>query len=204
MKPFAFTLPPHAAGMRIGLYGGSFNPAHAGHRHVALTALKRLQLDAVWWLVTPGNPLKDTRTLPSLEERLAQTRTLANHPRFHATGIEALWGTRYAVDTVREMQGRTRGVNFVWVMGADNLATFHRWRHWKTLAHLLPIAIIDRPKATLLPLSSKFCQTFRQNRLPEHASRNLSLQPAPVWMFISAPRSSLSSTQIRHNNCIRT
>ena len=120
-----------ADGLRIGLLGGSFNPAHAAHRAVSLLALKRLALDRVWWLVSPGNPLKDTSALPPLADRIAAARRVAADPRIDVTGIEAALGTRYTIDTIHRLRTRCPRVRFVWLMGADNLAQFHRWRDWR-------------------------------------------------------------------------
>src|SRR5690242_8986975 len=128
--PLRAALPPHAAGMRIGLFGGSFDPPHAAHRAASLFALRRLRLDAVWWLVTPGNPLKDVRGLTPLAERMAAAQRLARHPAIAVLGLEAVIKTRYTCDTVRYLSARCPGVRFVWVMGADNLRQFHRWQNW--------------------------------------------------------------------------
>jgi nicotinate-nucleotide adenylyltransferase len=127
-------LPRHASGLRIGLFGGSFNPPHAGHRLVTLTALRRLKLDRVWWIVTPGNPLKDTRQLSPLDERMAAARRLMPEPMVDITGFEAGIGTRYTLDTLRYLKRRCPGVRFVWIMGADNLLQFHRWQGWREIA----------------------------------------------------------------------
>jgi nicotinate-nucleotide adenylyltransferase len=193
------TFPPHAPRMRIGLMGGSFNPAHAAHRLVALTALKRLNLHAVWWLVSPGNPLKDHTELAPLATRIAQAQQTANHPRIHATGVEAQLGTRYTIDTVRALKKRFPHTHFVWVMGADNLPSFHRWKRWDALARDIPIAAIDRPHSTLAPISSRFGQRFKPNRLPDHAARALPATHPPAWVFLSTRRSELSSTRLRKN-----
>jgi len=131
--------------MRIGLFGGTFNPPHEGHRLASLIALKRLKLDAVWWLVTPGNPLKENAGLPPLHERIEAARALADHPRIIVTGLEAQIGTRYTFDTIDHLTRRCAGVRFAWIMGADNLASFHRWQRWREIAALTPIAVIDRP-----------------------------------------------------------
>lgn len=147
-------LPPHAPGLCIGLFGGSFNPAHDGHRLASLTALRRLQLDKVWWLVTPGNPLKDNTRLPPLPERIRQARSVANSARIHVTGIEARLRTRYTADTLRALKRRCPGVRFVWIMGSDNLASFHRWNEWRAIARMMPIAIIDRPGSTHSAMAS--------------------------------------------------
>src|SRR5262249_19835022 len=137
-------LPPHAPGMRIGLFGGTFDPPHRAHLAASLLALKRLRLDRIWWLVTPGNPLKNTRGLASLADRIAAATALTHPPRIDITGFEAALGVRYSYDTVRYLVRRCRGVHFVWVMGADNLRSFHRWQKWRAIANLIPIAVVDR------------------------------------------------------------
>lgn len=130
---------------RIGLLGGSFNPAHAAHRHVSMEAMRRLGLDEIWWLVSPQNPLKAESGMAPLEVRLASARAAARHPCIKPTAIEATLGTRFAVDTVAALQQRFPNVRFIWVMGADNLAQFHRWRRWRELARRVPIAVVTRP-----------------------------------------------------------
>ena len=141
-------LPPVRPGMRIGLFGGSFDPPHDGHRAVSLEALKRLGLDQVWWLVSPQNPLKP-HAPADLGRRIAAARALANHPRIKVTGIEASLGTTYTADTLRKLQERLPGVRLVWMMGADNLASFHRWRDWQGIAADVPIAVFNRPGLAL-------------------------------------------------------
>ncbi len=183
--------------MRIGLYGGSFNPPHEGHRLVSLTALGRLGLDRVWWLVTPGNPLKNTTDLTVLHKRMAQCRKMADHPRVEVTGFEQDIRARYTLDTIMYLKSRYPRVFFVWIMGADNLATFHRWRGWREIAATMPMAIIDRPGMTLKALNSRAAQTLSQSRLPENEALSLATNTAPAWVFLHGPRSSLSSTQIR-------
>src|SRR5262245_40564042 len=133
-------LPLALTGQRIGLMGGTFNPPHEGHAVCAVTALRRLQLDQLWWMVTPGNPLKSGDGLPSLEERMAASRRLVSDPRIRVTGFEAELGTRYTYETVRYLKRHLAGVHLVWVMGADNLAGFHRWQRWREIARLVPIA----------------------------------------------------------------
>ncbi|MEE7494349.1 nicotinate-nucleotide adenylyltransferase [Methylobacterium oryzae] len=191
------TLPPSAPGMRIGLYGGSFNPAHLGHRHVTLSALRRLDLDRVWWLVSPGNPLKSRSALPSVEARCAQAREVARHPRIAVTGIESALGVRFTVQTLRFLTRRCPGVHFVWIMGADSLGTFHRWKGFAEIARLVPIAVVDRPGFTMTPLSARAARRLAPARIPESAAPTLALRPPPAWMFLHGPRSTLSSTQIR-------
>jgi nicotinate-nucleotide adenylyltransferase len=183
--------------MRIGLYGGSFNPAHLGHRHVTLAALRRLGLDRVWWLVSPGNPLKSVRALPPVEVRCAQARRVARHPRIAVTGVEAALGVRFTVQTLRFLTRRCPGVHFVWIMGADSLATFHRWKGFGEIARLMPIAVIDRPGSTMTPLSARAARRLAAARVAEDAASTLALRPPPAWVFLHGPRSTLSSTQIR-------
>ena len=184
--------------MRIGLYGGSFNPAHDGHRHVTLTALRRLGLDRVWWLVSPGNPLKSRIALPSVESRCAQARDVARHPRIAVTGIEAALNVRFTVQTLRHLTRRCPGVHFVWIMGADSLGNFHRWKGFAEIANLVPIAIIDRPGFTMTPLSARAAHRLAQARVPEADAHRLPTRPPPAWAFLHGPRSPLSSTEIRN------
>jgi nicotinate-nucleotide adenylyltransferase len=190
-------LPPRAPGMRIGLYGGSFNPAHLGHRHVTLMALRRLGLDRVWWLVSPGNPLKSRNALPPVEVRCAQARRIARHPRIAVTGVEAVLGVRFTVQTLRYLTRRCPDVHFVWIMGADSLGNFHRWKGFAEIARLLPIAVVDRPGSTMTPLSARAARRLAGARLPEAAAPTLALRQPPAWTFLHGPRSTLSSTEIR-------
>ncbi|MBN9438847.1 nicotinate-nucleotide adenylyltransferase [Bosea sp. (in: a-proteobacteria)] len=192
-------LPPYAPGLRIGLFGGSFNPAHDGHRMASLTALRRLQLDRVWWLVSPGNPLKDNRALPPLAQRIAFARNLADHGRIHITGIEAGLRTRYTADTLRALKRRCPGVRFVWIMGSDNLASFHRWNEWRAIARMMPIAVIDRPGTTHRSVSSPAGNWLARWRLPENQGGALAVRTPPAWIFLHGRRSDLSSTQLREN-----
>jgi nicotinate-nucleotide adenylyltransferase len=190
-------VPAHAAGMRIGLFGGTFDPPHEAHRAAALMALKRLQLDRVWWLVTPGNPLKDTRGLAPLAERLAAARALARHPRIVVTGLEADIGVRYTFDTVRYLVNRCSGVHFVWLMGADNLRSFHRWQRWRALADLVPIAVVDRMGPSLYAASGVAAAALARARIPESAAATLATRRPPAWVFLHGLKSPLSSTALR-------
>lgn len=189
---------PHTThGLRIGLYGGSFNPAHAAHRLVAETALRRGALDQVWWLVTPGNPLKNHDGLASMKERVARARAIAPHPAFKITAYEHSLNTRYACDTIRETLARNRHAHFCWIMGADSLTTFHKWKNWQAIAEMLPIMIIDRPGHTFAPLSAPFAKAYAANRVSEIKASTLITRKAPAWTFLHGPRSTLSSTEVR-------
>jgi nicotinate-nucleotide adenylyltransferase len=191
------SLPPHPPGLRIGLYGGSFNPPHAGHLHVGLLALKRLRLDRIWWLVTPGNPLKELGGLPPLAERMAAAQALARHPRLAVTGFEAEIGARYTLDSLEYLAGHAPGVRFVWIMGADNLAQFDRWRGWRRIAQLMPFAVIDRPGWTLRAARSRAALALARFRIDETDAPVLADRAPPAWVFLHGPRSALSSTVLR-------
>ena len=191
------TLPPWAPGLCIGLFGGSFNPPHEGHRLASLTAMKRLGLDRVWWIVTPGNPLKDIGGLPDLGTRMAAVRRMARHPRIAVTGVEAVIGTRYTVDTVAYLMERCPGVRFVWIMGADNLLQLPRWRRWRELIDLVPIAAIDRPGSTLRALHGSAGSILGLRRLKEHEARLLPHRTPPAFIYLHGPRSPASSTALR-------
>lgn len=183
--------------MQVGLFGGSFNPPHAGHALVAEIALRRLALDQLWWIVTPGNPLKSTRELAPLAERVALSEKLAEDPRIKVTAFEARHNVRYTADTLALVKRRNPGTDFVWVMGADNLAGFHRWQRWRQIALTFPIAVIDRPGSTLSFLSSVMAKTFDYARVDEGDAPRLARMKAPAWTFIHGPRSSLSSSALR-------
>ena len=191
------SLPPHGRGLRIGLLGGSFNPPHEAHRLISLIAMRRLALDAVWWLVTPGNPLKDTRILPDITTRMDWARHLKQHPRIHITDIEDKIGTRFSVDTLKWLKRRAPDTRFVWLMGSDNLASFHRWKDWKTIATLMPVAVINRPGSTLSAPRSRAATALGACRRPENLQKSLLSHKAPVWMMLHDKQSALSSTRLR-------
>lgn len=190
-------LPPHAPGLRIGLFGGTFDPPHQAHLAAALLALKRLKLDRVWWLVTPGNPLKNTRNLAPLSKRIGAARTLTHHPRIDVTGLEAVINTRYTYDTIKWLIARCPRVRFVWIMGADNLRSFHRWQKWRGIAKLVPIVVVDRLGPSLYAAASPAGQALRDARIPEHAVSTLPDRKAPAWTFLHGLKSPLSSTALR-------
>ena len=190
-------LPPHPRGLRVGLFGGSFNPPHEGHRAASLLALRRLRLDCVWWLVSPGNPLKDKADLAPLAIRMRAARKLASHPLIKVSGIEEAIGTTYSFETIAWLKQRCPGVHFVWIMGADNLAGVHRWRRWRDLVSLVPIAVIDRPGSTLKSMFSRGGRALAPYRLSESAGATLANARPPAFVFLHGPRSSLSSTALR-------
>ena len=186
---------PVADGLRIGLLGGSFNPAHAGHLHVSKVGLERLGLDYVWWLVSPQNPLKPVKGMAVFADRLAAARALAHHPRIRVSGIEAELGTRYTRDTLKALLRRFPRVRFVWLMGSDNLAQFSRWRAWQEIARMLPMAVVVRPGSALAPLFAKTAQHYGGSRT--YALHAIADAEPPALAIIDAPRSDLSGTAIR-------
>ncbi|WP_420393403.1 nicotinate-nucleotide adenylyltransferase [Acuticoccus sp.] len=190
-------VPPVAAGQRVALFGGSFNPPHAGHRAVADAALRRLALDWVWWIVTPGNPLKSSGELASLAHRVAAAEATAAHPRIRVTAFEAAIGTRYSADLVAYLGKRLPHVRLVWLMGADNLAELHRWQEWRTIVQCVPMAVVDRPGASLKALSSPAARTFAAARWPERCAAALADATPPAWVFLHAPLDPSSSTALR-------
>jgi nicotinate-nucleotide adenylyltransferase len=196
----AQAIPFHTSGMRIGLLGGSFNPPHAAHRAISLFALKRLKLDRVWWLLTPGNPLKDNGGLHDLTERADAARKIADDPRIDISCLEAVIGVRYTVDTIIHLRRRVSGVHFVWIMGADNLAQFHRWKDWRRIASEVPIAVIDRPPQSFRALAAPAAQALARYRLPENQAARLAEQHTPAWVFLSGMKLSLSSTRLRNSD----
>jgi nicotinate-nucleotide adenylyltransferase len=183
--------------MRIGLLGGSFNPAHEAHREISLTALKRLGLDQVWWLITPGNPLKDSSKLSSLGKRVKAARELAKHPRIVVTGFAGGSGSAYTVDLLSELRRRFPEVNFVWLMGADNLADFHRWRAWEEIFALMPIAVLDRPGFRLKARAGKAAQRFAAYQVDESDAMGLVYLNPPAWTILTHRLSGLSSSELR-------
>jgi nicotinate-nucleotide adenylyltransferase len=194
----AQSIPLYTNGMRIGLLGGSFNPPHLAHRAISLFAIKRLKLDRVWWLVTPGNPLKQHGGLHDLDARAEAARKMADDPRIDISCLESVIGTRYTVDTISYLRRRASGLRFVWIMGADNLAQFHRWQNWRRIASEMPIAVIDRPPQSFRALAAPAAQALARYRLPENQAVRLADQRAPAWVFLTGMKLNLSSTGLRN------
>jgi nicotinate-nucleotide adenylyltransferase len=190
-------LPPHARGLKIGLFGGTFDPPHQAHLAACLLAMKRLGLDAVWWLVTPGNPLKDTRRLAPLADRIAAVHAMTRHPRIHVSGLEAHIGTRYTYDTIAYIKARCPGVHFVWIMGADNLRSFHRWEKWRGIARMVPIAVVDRLGPSLYAVNATAGRALARARIPDRDARALARRKPPAWVYLHGLKSPLSSTALR-------
>lgn len=189
--------PAFGGGQRIGLFGGSFNPAHRGHYMVALYALKRLELDWVWWLVSPQNPLKDPSETGEYAARLAFTRTVARHPRFIVTDIEKQMNARTTAETLRALRPLLGRGHFVWIMGADSFAGLHRWHDWLEIAETLPLAVLARPGYSLRALGGPAATRFSEAQIPAHLAPRLATSAPPAWCFIPMPLRAESSTAIR-------
>ncbi len=191
-------LPPFGPGQRIGLFGGSFNPAHRGHLMVALYAMKRLQLDWVWWMVSPQNPLKPTRDTAEYNTRLAATKLIARHPRFVVTDLERQIGAKYTADTLRQLKGAFAKAKFVWIMGADSLANLHHWHNWNEIVETLPLAVLARPGYSIRALGSVAALRYAEDQIASQQSARLVNTCAPAWTFITMPLRKESSTEIRN------
>jgi nicotinate-nucleotide adenylyltransferase len=190
--------PSFGEGQRIGLFGGSFNPAHRGHYMVALYALKTLRLDWVWWMVSPQNPLKDTKETGEYSARLAFTRNIARHPRFVVTDIEKRMGTRTTADTLRGLAPVMKHGHFVWIMGADSFADLHRWHDWLEIPNTLPLAVLARPGYSLRALGGPAATRFSERQVPTEEAPKLAGMKPPAWCFIPMPLRPESSTAIRN------
>jgi nicotinate-nucleotide adenylyltransferase len=189
-----FTLAP---GMRVGLFGGSFNPAHEGHAHVAETALERLKLDRVIWLVSPQNPLKPSHETADLAQRMEGARAYARGPAMIVSDAESRLGSQYTIDIIRALKARFPGVHFVWIMGADSLATFHRWRGWTQIMREIPVAVVSRPWIALRSRFSPAARRFARFRRPSASAAGLPLARPPAWVFLRGPLNFQSSTTLR-------
>ena len=183
-------------GQTVGLLGGSFDPPHAGHVHITSEALKQFDLDAVWWLVSPGNPLKAHGPAP-LHDRMRSAENMVTHPQVYVTDIEARLGTRYTAQTVSALQIKYPKIRFVWLMGADNLTQFHRWQTWQAIIEAVPIGVLARPGDSISARMSKTALTYRHARLKTAESQSLAWAVAPAWCFVNIPLSSASSSALR-------
>jgi nicotinate-nucleotide adenylyltransferase len=186
-----------ARGMRVGLFGGSFNPAHEGHAHVAETARRRLRLDRVIWLVSPQNPLKPSHETAELAERMASARDFAHGPGMIVSDAESRLSSQYTIDIIRKLKARYPGVRFVWVMGADSLASFHRWRGWTQIMAEVPVAVVSRPWISLKSRFSPAARRFARFRVSSAHAATLPRRTPPAWVFLRAPLHFHSSTALR-------
>jgi nicotinate-nucleotide adenylyltransferase len=194
---FAVRLPLACAGQRIGLLGGSFNPAHEGHRLISEIAMRRLGLDRIWWIVSPGNPLKSHAELSPQAVRMAEAEAVAAHSRIIVTGFEADRASTFTIDTLAFLQRRYPGVRFVWLMGADNLVQMPRWRRWREIYQCMPVAVVDRPGWHLCANAGQAARAFARARVSAaHASQIMTRRP-PCWTFLTGPLSAQSSTALR-------
>jgi len=185
------------SGGRIGLLGGSFNPAHDGHLHISKLALQRLRLDELWWVVSPLNPLKSAGAVAPLAERLEGARRVARHPLIRVTDIEARLGTRYTVDTLIELRRRFPRARFVWIMGADILPELPRWKRWRDIFRLVPIAVFGRAPYSSRALAAMAALAFAGNRLHTRDARTLADRTPPAWIFFHTRLHPASATSIR-------
>ncbi len=192
-----YKMPFARAGQVVGLLGGSFDPAHEGHVHITKAALERFGLDRVWWMVSPGNPLKERGPAP-MAARMDAARAVMRHPAVEITDIEAHLGTRYTAQTIAALQKRYVGVRFVWLMGADNLAQFHLWQDWQEIMARVPVGVLARPGDRISARMSRAARVYRTDRLIGRAALTLGRSEAPMWSFVNLPMSETSSTAIRN------
>ena len=192
--------PPFGKRQRIGLFGGSFNPAHYGHYMVALYAMKRLQLDWVWWLVSPQNPLKDPAETAGYNRRLAVTRRVARHPRFVVTDLERQANSHNTAETLAALSGQLSQAHFIWIMGADSFANLHRWHNWTDIVQALPLAFLARPGYSIRALNSRAAIRFADKRVSTDRAARLVDRKPPAWVFLPMPLRAESSTAIRNLN----
>ncbi|MAO57311.1 MAG: nicotinic acid mononucleotide adenylyltransferase [Rhodospirillaceae bacterium] len=188
---------------RIGILGGSFNPAHDGHRHISLEALKRLRLDEVWWLVSPQNPLKPQEGMAPFEDRIEKAKSVADHPRIRVTDIEKGFGTTYTAETLARLCRRFPTQRFVWLMGADNLSQISRWSRWTRIFHTVPVAVFDRPSYSLGALSGRAARRFHRERIKESRAGRLADMRPPAWVFLHTPLNATSATALRARGLFR-
>lgn len=183
-------------GMRVGLFGGSFDPVHPGHVHVAQTALRRLNLDRVWWLVSPQNPLKPTPP-GDYARRMSVIVQAALHPRMVVSDIESRLGINRTVSLVRHLTSRHQDVTFIWVMGADGLAGFHHWQRWQDIAETVSIAVVSRPTDPVRARFSRFARQYAHRRIDESRAHSLGSSTKPRWTYLTEPLHEDSSSALR-------
>ena len=191
-----YNFPYATSGQVIGLLGGSFDPAHRGHAHITREALKRFGLDRVWWLVSPGNPLKEHGPAP-LEKRIVRAQQVMQHPRVEVTGLETQLNTRLTAETIAALKVRYRGVRFVWLMGADNLAQFHLWQDWRQIMQSVPVGVLARPGERISARMSRAAALYAPYRIPGRHSHQLARAQTPAWSFVNVPMLDVSSSAIR-------
>ncbi|WP_052265429.1 nicotinate-nucleotide adenylyltransferase [Ruegeria sp. ANG-R] len=190
------TIPYARPGQVVGLFGGSFDPPHQGHVHVTREAMKAFGLDRVWWLVSPGNPLKKRGPAP-LVQRMVAAREVMRHPWVEVTDIEALTGTRATADTLAALRRLYPQVRFVWLMGADNLAQFHRWKDWREIMDSVPVGVVARPGDRISARMSPAARLYAKYRIDGQARHLLGRAQAPAWCFVNVPMVDVSSTELR-------
>ncbi len=188
------------AGQRVGLLGGSFNPAHEGHLHISCLALEHLRLDRVWWLVSPQNPLKNPSDMAPLDSRVTTARAMVDDPRIIVTDIETELGTGYTVDTIKAIKRLYPKVRFVWIMGDDNLAQFSRWKDWRTIFRLVPIAVFARSLYSFRVLRTRAARRFAGSRIRKTRAGSLVSMTAPAWLFLRTGKNPASATNIRSHS----
>ena len=188
----------------VGLLGGSFNPAHDGHRHISLQALKLLDLDEVWWLVSPLNPLKSAKDMASYERRLETARSVARHPCIKVSDIEVRLGTRYTIDILEKLKELNPDIDFVWLMGADNLAQFPQWYRWQDILHTVPVAVFARKHYALKALHGKMARIYHSFRLKPEDAGSLACRRPPAWVYLPIRKHPASSTEIRQKGLFQT
>jgi nicotinate-nucleotide adenylyltransferase len=190
-------LPSRGGLRRIGILGGSFNPAHSGHLHISLRALMALGLDEVWWLVAPQNPLKPAAGMATFRDRLAAARQAAVHPRIKVSDFEARQGTGYTADTLGQLRRRHAGVRFVWLMGADNMVQIPQWKHWPRIFETVPVAVFDRPTYSYRALAGVAARRFERARRRGDGARSLVDCRPPAWIYVWCVRDPQSATALR-------
>lgn len=189
---------------RVGILGGSFNPAHGGHRQISLAALERLRLDEVWWMVSPQNPLKARAGMAPLGRRLAMAQAVARHPRIRVTDIETALGTRYTADTLAQLVRAFPRTRFVWLMGADNLSQIGRWDRWQQIFHGVAIAVFNRPTYCFRALAGMAARRFARRRLAASAAGQLAGKTPPAWVFLFTRLNPISASAIRARRGVGT